>query len=206
MTNSKKTSVLVIEDHQMTLDGLSTWLNTHAEFELAGQARNGTEAVKLVSSLKPDVVLLDLHLPDTSPEDILECLSRQGCKVIVVSSESRQYFIELVIRVGAAAYLSKSDDYQRIAQTITRVASGETGIVSPILLQSRRPRFSAAEKKILQLIARGLKYEDMAVMRNTSVNTVRTQCVRLLTKLHLSTREQLFSWAVQNGYGDADCS
>ncbi|MBY0547667.1 MAG: response regulator transcription factor [Candidatus Obscuribacterales bacterium] len=187
----------------MTLDGLAGWLNERPEFELTGKATNGPAAIKLASTLNPDVILLDLHLPDASPEDMLESLANQGCKIVVLSSESRQYFIELVLRSGVGAYLSKADDYDCIARTIVQVAGGKSGIVSPLLSKPARMRFSAAEKEVLKLIARGLKYEDMAVVRSTSVNTVRTQCVRLLTKLRLSTREQLISWAVQNGYGDS---
>lgn len=201
--DSKKISVLVIEDHQMTLDGLSRWLNERPEFELVGKASNGPAAIKLIGSLNPDVILLDLHLPDASPEDMLESLTNQGRKIVVLSSESRQYFIELVLRSGVEAYLSKADDYECIANTIVKVAAGAAGIVSPLLSKAARMKFSAAEKEVLKLIARGLKYEDMAALRSTSVNTVRTQCVRLLTKLRLSTREQLISWAVQNGYGDS---
>jgi len=90
-----------------------------------------------------------------------------------------------------------------LADVIRKVARGEKGIVSEALTFDHR-KLTPSEQEVVQMLGRGMKYQDIADARNTSISTVRKQCEVLLLKLNLTTREQLIAWAVQNGFGSAE--
>jgi len=105
--------------------------------------------------------------------------------------------------MGVSAYLLKSERLSILADVIRKVARGEKGIVSEALTFDHR-KLTPSEQEVVQMLGRGMKYQDIADARNTSISTVRKQCEVLLLKLNLTTREQLIAWAVQNGFGSAE--
>lgn len=202
---SETIKVVIIEDHQATLDGLSIGLSQEADINISATSLDGDEGYSLVQQLQPDVVLLDLHLPGSAgPRSMVEKFSQlKTSKLVIFSAESRMAFIQTVLGMGVQAYLLKSERVSKVAETIRRVMAGETGIVSE-QVKGNWKKLTRSEDEVLRMMARGMKYQDIADARTTSITTVRKQCETLLLKLGLETREQLIAWAVENGYGSVD--
>lgn len=197
--------VVIIEDHQATLDGLTIGLSQESDIKVVASSLDGDEGYALVEQMKPDVVLLDLHLPGSrGPRSMVERFSQiKDSKLVIFSAESRMAFIQTVLAMGVQAYLLKSERVAKVSETIRRVMAGETGIVSE-QAKGNWKKLTRSEDEVLRMMARGMKYQDIADARTTSITTVRKQCETLLLKLGLETREQLIAWAVENGYGSVD--
>lgn len=197
--------VVIIEDHQATLDGLSIGLSQESDIQIIASSLDGDEGYALVEKMKPDVVLLDLHLPGSQgPRSMVEKFSQlKSSKLVIFSAESRMAFIQTVLAMGVQAYLLKSERVAKVSETIRRVMNGETGIVSE-QVKGNWKKLTRSEDEVLRMMAKGMKYQDIADARTTSITTVRKQCETLLLKLGLDTREQLIAWAVENGYGSVD--
>lgn len=199
-----KISVLLVEDHHVTMEGLHSWMEKTNEFKVVGKTGNANGALELARMHRPQVTLLDLHLPGNhSIEQLIKDLVECGTRVVVFSAEDRKYFIDLVLKSGAAAFISKSESYSTISKVITDVCTVEGRFISNPLKQAYRQRFTDAEQEVLTMLAKGMKYEDIASVRLTSPHTVRKQCDKLIIKLGLQSREELIAWAVTAGYAAA---
>lgn len=208
--------VLIVEDHEVTRVGLSYSLAREADIEILSCCSDSDSGLELCAKLRPDIVLLDLHLPGSmGPRSTVEAFCRLGlAKIVVFSSEKRQAFIDTVMQLGAAAYVLKSESTSTIVSTIREIAANQASLLpaknmpvrsGPIDVLSRPTvKLTEAEQHLLTLFAKGLKYQEIADLRHTSQSTVRKQCELLLEKLALSTREELISWAAHNGYGSLD--
>jgi DNA-binding NarL/FixJ family response regulator len=198
-------SVLILEDHQVTLDGLRYGLSQEADIKVVAAAANSDDGLKLAQEFKPQIILLDLHLPGSlGPKSMVkEFCEMPGSKVLVFSGESRLAFVQAVLALGASGYLLKSESVSRVATAIREVQAGKHPIVSESLATGDT-KLTKSEQEVLRMLAAGMKYQDMAEERMTSPATVRKQCELLLLKLGLKTREELIAWAVQNGYGNLD--
>jgi two-component system nitrate/nitrite response regulator NarL len=194
--------VLVVEDHQVTLDGLLAGLATEADLQVVGFAKTSDEGLMLAKQLNPTVILLDLHLPgSTGPRTSVQRFCQAtDARVIILSAESRMPFVQAVLHVGAAGYLLKSESVSRIAAAIRQVVQEKKVVLSESLI-SADLKITRSEQEVLKMLARGMKYDEIAEHRQSSPATVRKQCEMLLDKLVLNSREQLIAWAVQNGYG-----
>ncbi len=134
---------------------------------------------------------------------IKEFLRFSDLKIIIFSAESRQAFIQEVLNMGVSAYLLKSERVSKVAEVIRRVNKGEKGIVTEELTMDRK-KLTPSEQEVLHMLGKGMKYQEIAEQRFTSIATARKQCEVLLLKLNLENREQLIAWAVQNGYGSEE--
>ena len=198
-------SVLIVEDHQVTLDGLKLGLSHESNLLVVGTATNSDDGLALAKQLRPDIILLDLHLAGSAgPKSTIQAFcSVPGSRVIVFSGESRLAFIQIVLRMGASGYLLKSENVSKVAETIRQVMSGKKPVISDEL-QVGETKVTKSEQEVLKMMARGMKYQDIADLRQTSPATVRKQCELLLLKLGLNSREELIAWAVQSGYGNLE--
>jgi DNA-binding NarL/FixJ family response regulator len=198
-------SVLIVEDHQATREGLAVALSRESDIEVIATAGTSDEGIELARQLKPEVILLDLHLPGASgPKTMVkEFCNLLHSRVVVFSVENRQAFVRVVMSLGVAAYLLKSESLAKVAETIRQVSAGKKNLRSEELA-SDATRITKSEEEVLKLIGKGLKYQDIAEQRFTSPNTVRKQCEMLLLKLGLTTREELIAWAVNNGYSSLE--
>ncbi len=204
---AEKIRVLILEDHQVTLDGLRMGLSAEVDMDVCGAASDSDEGLQLAKDLRPDIIVLDLHLPGKSGP---KTMVKQFCdlpdsKVLIFSGESRPAFIQAVLAVGVYGYLLKSESVARVAEALRDISAGKRPIVSAAV-SSGDTKLTRSEQEVLKLLARGMKYQDMAEERLTSPATVRKQCELLLLKLGLKTREELIAWAVQNGYGNLDAT
>ncbi len=189
----------------MTRNGLSIALSQFEDLKILSTAADAATGIELCRRQKPEIVLLDLHLPgSTGPKSTVElfCKECTQSKLVVYSAENRMAFVQAVLKAGAFGYLLKSEPPERLISAIRTVARGERNhpVLSRELLVDHK-RFSKAEQHILQLLAQGKKYKDIAAARGTSVSTVRSQCDFLQLSLELQSREELIAWAVNNGFG-----
>ncbi|MBY0546224.1 MAG: response regulator transcription factor [Candidatus Obscuribacterales bacterium] len=202
---TERIRVLILEDHLVTLDGLRSGLSAQSDLQVCGACSDSDEGLTMARALRPDIILLDLHLPGKSGP---KTMVKQFCdlpdsKVLIFSGESRPAFIQAVLSAGACGYLLKSESVTRVADAMREIVAGKKPIISAAIA-SGQTKLTKSEQEVLKLLARGMKYQDMAEERLTSPATVRKQCELLLLKLGLKTREELIAWAVQNGYGNLD--
>jgi len=197
--------VLVVEDHQVTLDGLQMGLSREADMMVVGTASDSDVGFAMAEKEHPDVILLDLHLPGSyGPKSMIQAFcSVPGSQVIVFSGESRMAFIQIVLNLGVSGYLLKSESINKVADSIRAVVSGKKPLLSQELT-TRDTRVTKSEQEVLRMLALGMKYQDIADQRFTSPATVRKQCELLQLKLGLNSREELIAWAVRSGYGSLD--
>lgn len=197
--------ILVVEDHHATLDGLEMGLSREPGFQIVGTSSNSDDGLVLAKKFLPDIIVLDLHLPGSqAPKSMIKAYCQvAGAKLVIFSGENRVAFVQSVLSLGVAAYLLKSERVSTVAATIRKVVAGETSIMSSELSVDYK-KITRSEHEVLAMLGKGLKYQDIADQRSTSVATARKQCETLLLKLDLETREQLIAWAVRNGYGSVE--
>lgn len=195
--------VLIVEDHHATRKGLETELGAEPDVEVAGTAGGADEGLRLWATLKPDVVLLDLHLPDSQGPKTLATsyCALENTRIIVFSGDGRSAILQLILDIGVDGYLLKSEPVSKVAGAIRQVMAGKRPIVSDELAGKRHSKLTPAEQQLLRLLARGMKYQEIAAQRVTSPETVRKQVEQLIGKLNIDSREELIAWAVENGYG-----
>ena len=203
--------VLLVDDHDLFLAGVRSELGDAVD--VVGQAGSVADAVPLIKELDPDVVLLDVHLPDGSGDAIINAVAadRPGVRFLALSVSDAAEDVIAVIRAGARGYVTKTISCPELAAAIERVATGDA-VFSPRLagfvLDAFRPgevagdaeldELTAREREVLQLIARGYMYKEIAARLHLSVKTVESHVSNVLRKLQLSSRHELARWATQH--------
>ena len=207
-----KRRVVLVDDHGLFLAGVRTELGDAVE--VVGEARTVADAVQLIKDTDPDVVLLDVHLPDGSGDAIINAVAseRPGAKFLALSVSDAAEDVIAVIRAGARGYVTKTIAPDELAAAIERVAQGDA-VFSPRLAGFVLDAFRAGdhvagdeelneltprEREVLQLIARGYMYKEIAARLHISAKTVESHVSSVLRKLQLSTRHELTRWATQH--------
>lgn len=199
---SEKISAVIVEDHAVTRRGLASALTEGGFIEVLGSSGLAADGLELCRRVQPDIVLLDLHLPDSDDvEELVKGFAAVVQHVVIFSAEGRRAFVEVAKNLPIAGYLLKSESTEVITEALRKVMDGVRPVMSKSLMDCELA-LTAAEKELLRLLAQGYKYENIARLRNTSPATVKKQCERLLVKLELVTREELISWAALHGYGN----
>jgi DNA-binding NarL/FixJ family response regulator len=207
-----KRRVVLVDDHGLFLAGVRAELGD--EVEVVGEAGTVADAVQLIRDTDPDVVLLDVHLPDGSGDAIINAVApeRPGVKFLALSVSDAAEDVIAVIRAGARGYVTKTIAPDELAAAIERVAQGDA-VFSPRLAGFVLDAFRAGEqvagddelneltpreREVLQLIARGYMYKEIAARLHISAKTVESHVSSVLRKLQLSTRHELTRWATQH--------
>jgi DNA-binding NarL/FixJ family response regulator len=197
--------VFLVEDHELFASGVRNELGE--EFALVGHASSVAEAVAEIPGAKPDVVLLDVHLPDGNGPEVVEALPDVRFLALSVSDAAED--VIAVIRAGARGYVTKSISPAELADAIRRVHEGDAvfsprlaGFVLDAFAGSAPPsidpeldQLTAREREVLRYIARGYAYKEIAGELHISVKTVETHVSAVLRKLQLSSRHELSRWA-----------
>lgn len=193
-------SIAIAEDHHATAEGLTSWFARSSDFRVIGTCASRDALEMLLASAKPDLVLMDMHMPgERGLKDIISHVRDSGVKIVVFSADNRPFFVQLALDCGVQAFLLKSEPFQTISDVLRRVHAGEVGITSQKLTQ-HDVRITDTEKDILILLAEGLKYSEIAERRRTTSETIRKQCDKIIAKLQLANREELIVWALKHGY------
>ena len=181
--------------------------------EVVGEAGSVEEAAALIKEADPDVVLLDVHLPDGGGEAVIAAVTpeRPAVKFLALSVSDAAEDVIAVIRAGARGYVTKTISGEELTDAIERVADGDAvfsprlaGFVLDAFHDGEAPRrddeldhLTAREREVLQLIARGYRYKEIAARLHLSVKTVESHVSAVLRKLQLSSRHELTRWAAQ---------
>jgi DNA-binding NarL/FixJ family response regulator len=206
-----KPRVVLVDDHALFRAGVRGELGDRVE--VLGEAESVAEAVPLIKELDPDVVLLDVHLPDGGGEAVIAgvALERPGVKFLALSVSDAAEDVIGVIRAGARGYVTKTISGEELADAVRRVAEGDA-VFSPRLAGFVLDAFSAGERvhsdselneltprerEVLQLIARGYRYKEIAARLHLSIKTVESHVSNVLRKLQLSSRAELTRWAAE---------
>lgn len=212
----EKIQILIVDDHAVVREGLAAILSTQADMVVVGEAADGTQAVKLVQELQPDVVLLDLVMPGLDGLAAIP-LILEACpttRILVLTGFADDDRVFSAIKSGALGYLLKDTPRQQLIEAIHEVARGHASLHPAIALKviqevQQRPKSSvetvkltAREMETLRLIARGMSNQDIAAALVVDERTVAKYVSNILSKLHLANRTQAALYAVRQGLAE----
>ncbi|MGZ4353876.1 MAG: response regulator [Gaiellaceae bacterium] len=202
--------IVLVDDHGLFRAGVRSELGKTVE--IVGEAGSVAEAVPLIRDLDPDVVLLDVHLPDGGGQAVIMQVApeRPGVKFLALSVSDAAEDVIGVIRAGARGYVTKTISGEELTEAIHRTADGDA-VFSPRLAGFVLDAFkgggldadpeldllTAREREVLQLIARGYRYKEIAARLHLTVKTIETHVSAVLRKLQLSSRHELTRWAAE---------
>lgn len=211
---SGKLRVLLVDDHQLFRSGIKALLARQADIEVVGEAADGLDGVQQARQLRPDIILLDLHMPGVNGRDAVKTLSEDlpGTRVLMLTvSEDADDLLE-TLHAGAAGYLLKNIDAEYFVDAIRRAAAGDS-VVSPEMtgklvaglkrgatapLPEKDP-LSAREREVLAALARGASNKELAREFDLAESTVKIHVQNILRKLKLNSRVQAAVYAVEHG-------
>ena len=211
MSASDRVTVVVVDDHALFRAGVRAELGRRAA--VVGEAGSVAEGIELIVLLRPQVVLLDVHMPDGGGAAVIAGVTARAPDVrfLALSVSDAPEDVIATIRAGARGYVTKTIATEELESAIVRVAAGDA-YFSPRLAgfvldafagRSQRPpdpdldQLTAREREVLQHIARGYMYKEIAVRLGISAKTVEAHVSAVLRKLQLSNRHQLSRWAAQ---------
>jgi DNA-binding NarL/FixJ family response regulator len=208
---AKKTRIVIADDHCVLLESLAALLNTQPDFEVVGKAATGSETVETVKQTLPDILVLDLFMPDGDGFEVLRTLDKSEVKVasvVLTGSESQLDYVQ-VVKLGARGLVLKGDKPEKLFLAIRTVANGDLAFSSDIANQvvnamatepraepTTLSRLSERERQIAMLVARGLKNKDIAAELNISENTVKRHLQSIFSKTGTRDRLELAVLAV----------
>jgi DNA-binding NarL/FixJ family response regulator len=212
----KKVRVLLADDHQLMRSGIRLMLEREPDMSVIGEASDGREAVTLAKSLKPDVVVMDIGMPNLNGIDAAGQMTQENPEVaiMIVSMHPDETYVLRALRAGARGYLLKDSAEADLIKAVHMVAGGKSFFspaVSKVLLDDyvRKLKRSGTddaydlltprEREVLQLIAEGKSNKDIANLLNLSVYTVESHRSNLMEKLNLRGLPELILYAVRKG-------
>lgn len=213
-TSAKRIRLQLVDDHEVVRSGLSALLGQHGEFEVVGEAGTVASALETAERLKPDVVLLDVRLPDGSGFEACRSLHKltPPVKVIILTAFADDEIVMQAIGSGAEGYLLKEIDEQGLVRAIKEVAEGRS-ILDPAVTRrvmnrvkdgagsppaGKLDRLSAQERRVLELVAQGKTNKEIGLAMGLSDKTVKNYLSNLMEKLQMNRRSQAAAFFVQH--------
>jgi DNA-binding NarL/FixJ family response regulator len=199
-------SIVIADDHAVLRESLASLLQSQPDFQVIGVAANGEEAVRLVQEFRPQVLLLDLFMPESDGFDVLRTLERSGnrvASVVLTGSESQNDYVQ-VVRLGARGLVLKADDPKKLFSAIRAVADGDLAFSDEIahsvldaMVSDQPPasnsmtRLSDRERQVSYMVARGMRNRDIAGELKISENTVKRHLQSIFSKTGSRDRLEL---------------
>ncbi len=204
--------VLVADDHAVVRRGLVAILNTEPSMVVAGEARNGREAIKAVRDHQYDVLVLDITMPDIGGLEVLRQIQgiRPELPILILSVHSEEQYATRTLKAGAAGYMNKESAPDELVNAIVQVASGRK-YVTPSLAQRLADRLgepgaqsphdalSNREYQVMCMLASGKTISDIAEALSLSVKTISTYRARILEKMKLENTAEIIRYAIKHG-------
>jgi len=210
--------ILLADDHSIMRDGIRALLGKYPEFLVVGEAQNGREAVQQALKLHPDVVIMDIAMPDLNGIEATRQLIAQNprMKIIALSMHADKRFVTEMLTAGASGYLQKNCAFKNLEKAIRVAVSGQiylspeiTGVVVAslkLLPSSAAPAnpLSPKEREVLQLLAEGSATKEIADRLGVSAKTIDTHRQRIMDKLGLRSIAELTKFAIREGLTSVD--
>ena len=208
--------ILLVDDHEVLRDGLRALLEHESDLRIVGEAGTGAQAIALTNSLRPDVIVLDLGLPDISGLEVIRTIRQHNTsvRIVVLSMHSRREYVVPAIEAGCDGYVPKSSTHTSLLQAIRSVLAGE-GYLHPTAAkalmgsiqdtQSESAQFEALserEQDVIRLTAQGFTSREIGEKLDISSKTVETYRQRATEKLQIENRSGLVKFAVRAGLLD----
>ena len=217
----KKLRILLADDHQMLREGLRVLLDSQPGLQVVGEAASGKEALAKAGELNPDLVVMDLSMPELNGLQATALLRAKhpAIKVVVLTAHEDESYLAQLCKAGAVGYVLKRSAGDELVQAIRMAARGQVYFAPALAgkalarlmtgpsanLETTQAQLSEREKEVLSLVAWGHSNKEAADQLNVSVKTVETYRVRIAEKLGLRSRAQLVKYALRQGWlNDAD--
>lgn len=206
-------TILLAEDHALVRAGIRSLLNELEGTEVVGEASTGKEAIELADKHKPDIILMDVAMPELNGLEATAHITKdfEKIKVIILSMYATEEYVLQALRAGASGYLLKNADVEELQQAISTVAKGEIYLSHAISKQvasyirravgetSPLDRLTARQREILQLIAEGYTARNIAAKLHISIKTVDTHRANLMKRIDLQNIPALVRFAIRMG-------
>jgi DNA-binding NarL/FixJ family response regulator len=204
-------AVLLVDDHSVLRHGLRLILQEDPDILVVGEAASGAEAIKIALDLRPDVILMDIGLPDMTGIEATRRIRAawSEVQVLMLTVSDRNENLLAAFKAGARGYLLKNMESKEVLNAIRRVAAGE--VILPPDLATRlvdklagpaAEELTGREQDVLRYIAHGLGNKEIGAALNLSENTIKTHVRNILSKLNLRSRAEAAAYAVQAGLVD----
>jgi len=209
MNSTQKIRVMLVDDHNVVRSGLATFLKAYDDLELVGEAKNGLEAVHLCQRSMPDVILMDLMMPE------MDGIAATGAilddypeiKIIAMTSFEDEELVQGVLAAGAISYLLKNVTSDELAKAIREAVSGRSTLspeAARVLVQATRPSkqpsydLTEREMEVLNLVVQGNSNQQIADSLVISIPTVKAHISNILSKLQVSSRAEAIAFAIKH--------
>jgi len=210
------TKILLADDHKIIRDGLRTLIEMEPDMEVVAEAENGKITVRLARELLPDLIIMDITMPDLNGIEATKDITTgvPGVKVIALSMHSDRRFVIGMLEAGASGYLLKDCAFDELARAVRTVMSNQTYLspeVADIIIDRYLRGSSAAsdtislpgltprEREVLQLLAEGLTTREAAYKLEVSLKTIETHRRKIMGKLHVQNVTDLIKYAIREG-------
>jgi NarL family two-component system response regulator LiaR len=209
MNSHQMIRVMLVDDHNVVRSGLATFLRAYDDLELVGEARNGLEAVNLCRQKQPDVILMDLIMPEmdgiAATQAILD--EHPEIKIVAMTSFEEEKLVQGVLAAGAISYLLKNVTADELAKAIRDAASGRSTLspeAAKALIQATRPTkqpsidLTEREMEVLKLVVQGNSNQQIADTLVISLATAKAHISNILSKLQVTSRSEAIAFAIRN--------
>lgn len=200
--------LILVDDHPVVREGLAGMLASQADFDVVGEASDGSQAVTLDQELQPDVILMDLRMPGTDGVTAIQAIKaqRQSANILVLTTYDSDSDIVRAIEAGATGYLLKDTPREELYRAIRAAAKGESvlapAVASRLMTRMRAPaeeNLSAREIEVLQLVSKGKSNKEIGKALHISTATVKTHLIHIFDKLGVKDRTAAVTVALEKG-------
>jgi len=209
MNTPQTIQVMLVDDHNVVRRGLATFLRAYDDLELVGEAKNGLEALNLCQKIKPDVILMDLMMPEMDGIAATRAILTDypEIKIIAMTSFEEEELVQGVLAAGAISYLLKNVSSDELAKAIRYAVSGRSTLspeAARVLIQATRPTEEATldlterEMEVLTLVVQGKSNRQIADTLVISIATVKAHISSILSKLQVSSRAEAIAYAIKH--------
>lgn len=211
--------ILIADDHQVVRDGLRALLDDPPRYQVIGTACDGREAAVMARKLNPDVIIIDIAMPELNGVDATKRMLAEmpDLRIIALSMHSDKRYISGMLQAGALAYVRKESAFEEITAAVDAVSQGNVYLgegVAGVVVNDYRQMMSRSsddsdplsvrEREVLQLLAEGKKTSDIAARLHVSSKTVETHRRQIMSKLNLNSVAALTKYALQHGFISLD--
>lgn len=214
----KNTKILIVDDHEVVRDGLKNILTSLDNISIAGEAGNGEDAVKMYTSLKPDLVIMDISMPGMNGIEATRVIKEKDpdARILILTMHDNQEYLNQIIRSGAKGFILKNTDKEELLDAVKTVANGDNFFskdISKLIIDNYIRTAKETEKndgykevpltkreiEILKLIASGYSNQEIANILYISYNTVDTHRKNIMHKLSIKNTAGLVRYAIEKG-------